>query len=109
MRNMAYQLVRRLVTLAQKETRADSVQGKEKFIEQFVGENEDDDVDAQQQQVVGEQGKQKTKGIPKPAEHRALFRGNKDDHFRWVMCVCVCLRRGRGGGGDVTYTQSCVT
>lgn len=86
MRNMAFQLVRRLVALAQKESRADSVQGKEKFIEQFIGDD-DDQEDGQQQQQQGDEGggegvKKKTKGVQKPAEHRALFRGNLDDHFR---------------------------
>ncbi len=35
-RNLAFKLVRRLVALAMRETRADSVQGKEKFLEQFT-------------------------------------------------------------------------
>ena len=35
-RNLAYKLVVRLVALAMKETRADSVQGKERFVEQFT-------------------------------------------------------------------------
>jgi len=35
-RNLAFKLVVRLVALAMKETRADSVQGKERFVEQFT-------------------------------------------------------------------------
>lgn len=35
-RNFAFKLIRRLVALAMRETRADSVQGKEKFVEQFT-------------------------------------------------------------------------
>ena len=35
-RNLAFKLVRRLVALAMKETRGDTVQGKEKFVEQFT-------------------------------------------------------------------------
>ena len=35
-RNFAFKLIRRLVALAMHETRADSVQGKEKFVKQFT-------------------------------------------------------------------------
>ena len=35
-RNLAFKLVRRLVALAMRETRGDTVQGKEKFVEQFT-------------------------------------------------------------------------
>jgi U3 small nucleolar RNA-associated protein 25 len=46
-RALAFRVVRRLVSLAQRETRADSVTGKEKFLEQFTdpdyrGDAEDD-------------------------------------------------------------------
>ncbi|WIA34691.1 hypothetical protein OEZ86_013004 [Tetradesmus obliquus] len=82
MRNMAYDLVRRLAALAQKETRADSVQGKEKFLEQFVGEDDDDSQQQQEHDAAAAAGAKSKKGPQKPAEHRALFRGNLDDHFR---------------------------
>lgn len=35
-RNLAFKLVRRLVGLATREARTDSVQGKERFVEQFT-------------------------------------------------------------------------
>ena len=70
MRNMAFRLVSRLLLLAQKETRTDSVQGTSRFLEEFG---------------PGEEGTSKTdldvrRG--RPAEHTALFAGNTDDHFR---------------------------
>jgi U3 small nucleolar RNA-associated protein 25 len=139
MRNLAFRAVRRLVALAQKETRADSVQvrslqiiaaaacfncsaslgwgswgegvlrprytrlhasrtgnlvesvakfiqqGKERFLEQFAG---DDDEEEQQQGGGG--GKKDQGGASwqrKPAEHRALFGGNTDDHFRFGIKI----------------------
>jgi U3 small nucleolar RNA-associated protein 25 len=59
------------------------LQGKEKFLEQFIGEDDDEDQQQQQEQVAAAAAGLKTKkGPQKPAEHRALFRGNLDDHFR---------------------------
>jgi U3 small nucleolar RNA-associated protein 25 len=59
------------------------VQGKEKFVEQFVGDDDDDETLAQQEaaEATAAAG-HKTKAALKPAEHRALFSGNLDDHFR---------------------------
>lgn len=42
-RNMAFRAVVRLVRLAMAETRADSVQGKAKFVEQFGDMNPEDE------------------------------------------------------------------
>jgi len=72
-RNLAFKLVVRLVALAMKETRADSVQGKERFVEQFTDpEAEEENMDE------GTRNRRKAK----PADWRALFSGNTDDHFR---------------------------
>lgn len=54
-------------------------------MEQFIGDEDDDESDEDENDVSD--GQKKRKGAAKPAEHRALFRGNLDDHFR---CVCVC-------------------
>ena len=71
MRNMAFRLVSRLLVLAQKETRTDSVQGKARFLEEFgPGEAEG----ASKADLEARRGR--------PAEHTALFAGNTDDHFR---------------------------
>ena len=67
MRNIAYKVVSRLLTLVQKETRKDSIQGKARFLEDF-GPQEDDTEDV------------KTKHHCQ--EHAVLFKGNTDDHFR---------------------------
>ena len=79
MRNMAFKVVRRLVALAQKETRVDSVQGKEKFVEQFAGEDDGQEEQGEQQQQGGKGSRRQ-----KPSEFRGLFSGNPDDHFRSV-------------------------
>jgi hypothetical protein len=49
------------------------LQGKEKFVEQFAGDSDEED-------FVAAAGKRK--GRPKPPDFRALFSGNTDDHFR---------------------------
>jgi hypothetical protein len=78
------------------------LQGKEKFLEQFIGEDDDEDQQQQQQEqdaaAAAAAGLKTKKGPQKPAEHRALFRGNLDDHFRWDvrlmlvvgLCACMC-------------------
>ncbi|KAK9823260.1 hypothetical protein WJX72_001434 [[Myrmecia] bisecta] len=73
MRNSALRVVSRLVQLAQKETRADSVQNKQRFLEEFGAEEGDDEPE----ELDGKRRMQ-----PKPADHKALFDGNCDDHFR---------------------------
>ena len=63
-----------------------SMQGKEKFVEQFMGDGDEEEQQQEQQQLeAAAAAGHKTKGAPKPAEHRALFAGNLDDHFRCVV------------------------
>ena len=47
-RNLAFKLVRRLVALAMRETRGDTVQGKEKFVEQFTNPEVSVDINVDQ-------------------------------------------------------------
>jgi hypothetical protein len=58
------------------------LQGKEKFLEQFIGDDDDEDQQQQEHEAAAAAGAKSKKGPQKPAEHRALFRGNLDDHFR---------------------------
>ncbi|GBF92110.1 hypothetical protein Rsub_04457 [Raphidocelis subcapitata] len=81
-RNLAFRAVRRLVALAQKEARADSVQGKEKFVEQFGGDEEEGAGGGGGGGAGGSGGGGGDSWRRKPAEHRALFAGDTDDHFR---------------------------
>lgn len=71
MRSTAFRLVSRLLALAQKETRTDSVQGKTRFLEEFGPEEGEGTSKADLEAQRG-----------RPAEHTALFAGNSDDHFR---------------------------
>ncbi len=68
LRSMACRVVLRLAALMQKETRSDSIQNKARFLREFGA-----DADEEPEQA---------KGRPKPADHRALFHGNQDDHFQ---------------------------
>ena len=68
MRNVAYKVVSRLLVLAQKETRSDSIQGKTRFTEDFGLQDEEHENDAKSRHQI--------------EEHRVLFHGNTDDHFR---------------------------
>lgn len=45
-RNLAFRAVLRLVALSMRETRADSVQGKEKFVQQFTDVDDAEDEEA---------------------------------------------------------------
>ncbi|KAG2500344.1 hypothetical protein HYH03_001919 [Edaphochlamys debaryana] len=74
-RNFAFKAVRRLVALALRETRVDSVQGKEKFVEQFT---DPDDMGEEEELDPAT----RSRLASKPGDHRALFAGNTDDHFR---------------------------
>ena len=78
MRNTALRVVSRLLALALRETRTDSIQKKHRFLEEFGVDDEDDE---------GEEGglseREKAALARKPAQHRALFAGNVDDHFRF--------------------------
>lgn len=68
MRNVAYRVVSRLLALAQKETRNDSIQGKARFREEFGAQDDEAEADGKARHHV--------------PEHSALFHGNTDDHFR---------------------------
>ncbi|DBA80702.1 TPA: hypothetical protein ACH3X1_007943 [Trebouxia sp. C0004] len=80
MRNMALKTILRLLQFTQKETRADSIQGKHRFLEDF-GPGQDG-VDEEELTERGKRVKQQ-----QPAEHQALFDGNCDDHFRIGMKI----------------------
>ena len=58
-------MISRLLSLAIKETRSDSVQKKSRFLKEFEDQDEPE-----------ESGK-----LERPAEHVALFQGNTDDYF----------------------------
>ena len=83
MRNRALGVVRRLIDLAIRESRKDSVQRKEKFVNDFAGEGSEDE------EELDERGK-KRRVVTKPDDHKTLFSGNLDDHFR----VGVKITRG---------------
>lgn len=68
MRNIAYRVISRLLSLAQKETRSDSIQGKSRFQEDF-GPHEEEKEDEAKTRHHNHQ-------------HKVLFHGNTDDHFR---------------------------
>ncbi|DBA68662.1 TPA: hypothetical protein ACH3X2_013458 [Trebouxia sp. C0005] len=80
MRNMALKVILRLLQFTQKETRADSIQGKQRFLEDF-GPGED----ASDEEELTERGKRVKQ--QQPADHQALFDGNCDDHFRIGMKI----------------------
>jgi len=80
MRNMALKVILRLLQFTQKETRADSIQGKQRFLEDF-GPGED----ASDEEELTERGKRVKQ--QQPAEHQALFDVNCDDHFRIGMKI----------------------
>ena len=80
MRNMALKVILRLLQFTQKETRADSIQGKQRFLEDF-GPGED----ASDEEELTERGKRVKQ--QQPAEHQTLFDGNCDDHFRIGMKI----------------------
>lgn len=75
MRNMAYKLILRLIQLTQKETRADSILGKQRFADDFgPGEEESEE------EGMTERGKKVKAEMP--LDHQRLFEGNCDDHFQ---------------------------
>ncbi len=85
LRSVALRVVSRLLELAQKENRADSIQNKQRFLEEFGAsqdDDEDDDVDGGDPAAKSgsSRGRPPTRGTP--PEHAALFGGNADDHFR---------------------------
>ena len=76
MRNTAFKLVSRLLALALRETRTDSIQNKQRFLEEFGAGDDEEGEEA------GLSAREKAALQRKPAEHRGLFAGNLDDHFR---------------------------
>ena len=87
---MALRVVSRLLELAQKENRADSIQNKQRFLDDFGaaesdGEEEEEGADEDAGEPHQARAKSGKRGGPTggtPAEHTALFGGNSDDHFR---------------------------
>lgn len=93
MRNVALRFVQRLLTLALRETRSDTIQQKRRFLEEFGSEeDEEQEADGGGKEGAKANGADRAKAglARKPAEHRALFHGNLDDHFR----VGIKLTRG---------------
>ena len=92
LRSTALRWVSRLLRLAQAETRADSIQHKQRFLDEFgepdSGERIEDGGAAHD---AGVDGVSRKGG--KPAEHEALFSGNGDDHFRLGIRITRCGRR----------------
>lgn len=87
MRSSALAVVTQLCELAQKETRADSIQNKARFLEEFGAlEDEEADVAAGQGRNPGQAGL----AAGKPPQHAALFSGNCDDHFRLGIKITRC-------------------
>lgn len=85
LRSVALRVVSRLLELAQKENRADSIQNKQRFLEEY-GASQDDE-DDEEEEDGGAQAAKPGCGRGRPAggtppEHAALFGGNSDDHFR---------------------------
>ena len=92
LRSMALRAALRLAALAQRETRADSIQGKQRLAEEFGGDE------------GGPGDGQRGRGgaaTDKPAEHAALFAGNADDHFRFGVKITRCGPRGGPLGSDL--------
>lgn len=83
MRNSAYHLVMRLLALALRETRTDSIQRKERFQDEFGPDDDDDEQKDDNAALAGAKTDRERAALArKPPEHRALFHGNVDDHFR---------------------------
>ena len=93
----------RLANLLQRETRVDSIRKKQRFEEEFGAEEETDDEDDEDeeddssesdgggggdheskraQRRKRKQERKRRRSNLKPRDHRALFSGNSDDHFR---------------------------
>lgn len=77
MRNSAHKLILRLVQLTQKETRADSILGKQRFEEEY---GPGDEQGEERIEGVTDPGK-RVKG-DLPLDHQRQFEGNCDDHFQ---------------------------
>ena len=86
LRSMALRAALRLAALAQRETRADSIQGKQRLAEEFGGDEGEPE--------AGQRGRG-CAAPDKPAEHAALFAGNADDHFRFGVKITRCGPQGQ--------------
>ena len=75
LRSTAHAATLRLAALLQSETRADSVQGKARFEEEYGPGSDGED----EEEAGGERG---GRGARLPPDAAALFAGNADDHFR---------------------------
>jgi U3 small nucleolar RNA-associated protein 25 len=88
MRSTAMRVVSRLLKLAIKETRVDSIQNKERFMEEFGTGEEESQKDGNTipaDDLEGLNARERAAIARKPIEHRSLFSGNADDHFRLGM------------------------
>ena len=84
LRSLALRAAARLAALAQSETRADSIQGKQRLFEEFGAPSDDED------EAPG--GGRGGAAGGKAAEHAALFAGNSDDHFRFGIKFTRCAK-----------------
>jgi U3 small nucleolar RNA-associated protein 25 len=83
MRSTAMRVVSRLLKLAIRETRVDSIQNKERFLEEFgTGDETNELSGAANGDDSRLNAREKAAIARKPVEHRGLFAGNLDDHFR---------------------------
>ena len=91
----------RLANLLQRETRSDSIRKKQRFEEEFGADEDEEDDDEEEESNDDDESssdsdeeerkrrkrkqkkqKKKRRSNLKPRDHRALFSGNSDDHFR---------------------------
>lgn len=72
-RNQALSLVQRLLNLAINETRTDTIQNKSRLLEEFGMDEDQEHISARAKKAL----------LLKPKDHKALFAGNIDDHFRF--------------------------